>query len=57
MSDENTQHKELVQKLLDLGFDKGWALNGTELVLWEHEENPPAPLTRPVAEKPAKTAK
>jgi hypothetical protein len=33
--------------LLDAGFDTGWALQGDVLVLWEHEENPPKPLTRP----------
>lgn len=48
---------DLVQKLLDAGFDTGWAIRDGELVLWEHDEDPPAPLTRPVAEKPAKTAK
>jgi len=44
---EKNQHMELVQLLTDAGFDKGWALNGTELVLWEHDENPPKPLKRP----------
>jgi hypothetical protein len=44
---EETEHGKLVQKLLDAGFNNGWALNGEELVLWEHDENPPAPLTRP----------
>jgi hypothetical protein len=44
---ESKAHNDLVQKLLDAGFDTGWALNGTDLVLWEHEENPPKPLTRP----------
>lgn len=37
-----------VQELLETsGFNNGWALNGIDLVLWEHEEEPPAPLTRP----------
>ena len=40
-------HKDLVQKLIDAGFDTGWALSGTELVIWEHEAEPPKPLTRP----------
>jgi hypothetical protein len=39
----------LIQILTDAGFDNGWALNGTQLVLWEHEEDPPKPLTRPKA--------
>ena len=51
---EQTEHEKLVQKLIELGFDNGWALSGTDLVLWEHEQDPPAPLTRPVATKTAK---
>jgi hypothetical protein len=43
----HTAHEELVEMLIEKGFDNGWALSGTELVLWEHEENPPSPLTRP----------
>jgi hypothetical protein len=35
------------QMLLDLGFTDGWSLLGDELVLWEHDEDPPEPLTRP----------
>ena len=37
----------MVQLLLDAGFDSGWALVADTLTLWEHEEDPPAPLTRP----------
>ena len=37
----------LVQLLLDEGFDSGWAMDGDVLVLWEHEIDPPSPLTRP----------
>jgi hypothetical protein len=44
---ETKAHNDIIQKLIDAGFDTGWALNGTDLVLWEHEENPPKPLTRP----------
>jgi hypothetical protein len=47
----------IVQLLLDAGFNDGWALNDETLVIWQHDAEPPAPLTRPVAEKPAKTAK
>ena len=47
----------MAKLLADAGFPTGWALSGDELVLWEHDAEPPAPLTRPVAEKPAKTAK
>jgi hypothetical protein len=40
-------HEELIQLLIDAGFNGGWALSGDTLVLWEHEEEPPAPLIRP----------
>lgn len=33
--------------LIDAGFIGGWVLQGDVLILWEHEENPPKPLTRP----------
>jgi hypothetical protein len=35
------------QSIIDAGFVGGWVLQGDELILWEHTENPPAPLTRP----------
>jgi hypothetical protein len=37
----------LVQLLLDAGFIDGWAMSGETLTIWEHDEDPPAPLTRP----------
>jgi hypothetical protein len=37
----------MVQLLLDAGFNSGWALSDDTLILWEHEEDPPAPLVRP----------
>jgi hypothetical protein len=40
-------HEELTQLLLDKGFEAGWALSGTDLVIWEHEAEPPKPLKRP----------
>jgi hypothetical protein len=45
---EKTAHELLVDKLVDAGFDGGWVLSGETLVVWEHDENPPAPLMRPV---------
>ena len=39
----------LAQLLLDAGFTDGWGMAGETLVLWEHDEDPPAPLTRPEA--------
>lgn len=38
-----------VQLLLDAGYDSGWALSDDTLILWEHEQDPPAPLKRPEA--------
>jgi hypothetical protein len=40
-------HKELIDLLIEKGFTDGWALSGTDLVIWEHEENPPKPLKKP----------
>ena len=39
-------HKELVEMLIEKGYDHGWVMTGGVLDLWEHEEDPPAPLTR-----------
>lgn len=38
---------EAIQILTDAGYVSGWALSDSGLVLWEHDEEPPAPLTRP----------
>ena len=46
----------IVQLLLNAGFDSGWALTGDTLILWEHEQDPPAPLTRPEATNETPTA-
>lgn len=40
----------MVQLLLDAGFPEGWAIAGDKLILWEHEEDPPAPLERPTSD-------
>ncbi len=39
--------QDIEKLLLDSGYENGWALVGADLVLWEHEENPPKPLKRP----------
>ena len=44
-------HIELMQLLIDAGYQTGWVLTGDILTLWEHDENPPAPLERPKNEK------
>jgi len=41
--------EETMQLLIDAGFTSGWSLLGTELTIWEHDTEPPAPLTRPKA--------
>ena len=38
-----------VQLLLNAGFTDGWAMADETLTLWEHDADPPAPLTRPKA--------
>jgi hypothetical protein len=48
---------EATKVLLDAGFDSGWVVSDGVLLLWEHEQDPPAPLARPIVEKQAKTAK
>ena len=42
-------HDELCQIVINAGFDSGWAISGDTLILWEHEQDPPAPLKRPEA--------
>ena len=39
--------EETITLLMDAGFTNGWALLGIELTLWEHDQDPPAPLKRP----------
>jgi hypothetical protein len=36
-----------VDLLIDAGFTDGWALSDGVLIVWEHDVDPPAPLTRP----------
>jgi hypothetical protein len=37
----------MMQLLLNAGFNSGWVLSDEKLILWEHDTEPPAPLTRP----------
>jgi hypothetical protein len=30
-------HEEVCNALVKLGFESGWVVNGTEIVLWEHD--------------------
>jgi hypothetical protein len=53
MSIEITPMQKL---LLDAGFVNGWALSEEVLLLWEHSQDPPAPLTRPKATDETPTA-
>jgi hypothetical protein len=43
------KHQELCKILTEAGFDGGWVLQGETLTVWEHEAEPPKPLTRPEA--------
>jgi len=49
-------HQELIKLLQDNGFDDGWCLAGDRLTLWFHDQDPPAPLTRPEATDETPTA-
>jgi hypothetical protein len=49
-------HEEATQLLIDAGFEGGWALTGDILILWEHDTEPPSPLTRPKATDETPTA-
>jgi hypothetical protein len=42
-------HLEAVQLLNENGYFSGYAITGETLILWLHDEDPPAPLTRPEA--------
>ena len=46
------KHKELCDLLYDAGFEDGWTLQDLILTTWEHEADPPEPLTRPKTEEP-----
>ena len=35
------ENKDIVNGLLQLGFDTGWVVNGTEITLWENSEPMP----------------
>ena len=47
---------ELETMLVEAGFNSGWAIADGKLTLWEHEQDPPAPLTRPEATDETPTA-
>ena len=44
--------EEIMEMLVNAGYTSGWAMLGTELTLWEHDADPPAPLTRPEPTEP-----
>ena len=46
----------VVQLLIDAGFTDGWAMADDALILWQHDQDPPAPLTRPEATDETPTA-
>lgn len=40
-------YAEALALLTESGFNNGWALADGVLILWEHDQDPPAPLERP----------
>jgi hypothetical protein len=46
----NIEKTPMHQLLLAKGYDSGWALAEEKLLAWEHDADPPAPLTRPEAQ-------
>lgn len=40
-------HLDLIKILKDAGITDGFCLHGLEIVIWEHDVDPPAPMTRP----------
>jgi hypothetical protein len=44
---EQTEHQKAIELLIDAGYETGWVLSEGLLVVWQHTENPPAPLKRP----------
>jgi hypothetical protein len=47
MRPEEQVFTALIQKLYDAGFENGWAVRDGNVVLWEHDVEPPLPFTRP----------
>jgi hypothetical protein len=45
-------NEEIIELLLNSGFETGWAISGDNLILWEHEADPPSPLVRPEPTEP-----
>ena len=43
---------EIIELLLNSGFETGWAISDQNLILWEHDAKPPLPLTRPEPTEP-----
>jgi len=52
----NIEPTPMHQLLLDKGFAYGWVLSEESLQVWEHDQDPPAPLTRPEATDETPTA-
>ena len=40
-------HEELLELLINAGYETGWVVSDGQLRIWEHDADPPAPLTRP----------
>ena len=40
------EHQELCDKLIELGFETGWAVRNGEIVVWENETDVPDELKK-----------
>ena len=50
------ENKDIVNGLLQLGFDTGWVVSGTEITLWENSEPIPSMSAIATAAKQWETA-
>jgi hypothetical protein len=49
-------NQEATELIKNAGFEGGWTLIEDVLIQWEHDQDPPAPLTRPEATDETPTA-
>jgi hypothetical protein len=49
----NIEPTPMHKLLLQHGYDSGYVIGEEILQVWEHQEDPPAPLVRPKTDEPA----
>jgi hypothetical protein len=54
--DKRMTNQEATELIKNAGFEGGWTLIEDVLIQWEHNQDPPAPLTRPKATDETPTA-